>query len=65
MLFTGSGPYVVIDRRTNSETGARESSSDDGNYAVLFTVGTNSTYLHTRCTLPPENGYHPPHTATP
>ncbi|KAG6428905.1 hypothetical protein SASPL_106944 [Salvia splendens] len=26
----GSGPYVVIDRRTNSETDARESSSEDG-----------------------------------
>ncbi|XP_057772033.1 uncharacterized protein LOC130991687 isoform X2 [Salvia miltiorrhiza] len=29
-LTPGSGPYVVIDRRTNSETDARESSSEDG-----------------------------------
>ncbi|KAL8466134.1 hypothetical protein ACS0TY_035299 [Phlomoides rotata] len=27
----GSGPYVVIDRRTKSDNGAKETSSDDGN----------------------------------
>ncbi|XP_042052437.1 uncharacterized protein LOC121797785 isoform X3 [Salvia splendens] len=31
----GSGPYVVTDRRTNSETDARESSSDDEGYISI------------------------------
>lgn len=36
MLFTGSGPYVVIDRRTKSDADARESSSDDGKFTSIL-----------------------------
>lgn len=37
MLSAGSGPYVVIDRRTKSGNDAKETSSDDGNmFCSLF-----------------------------